>query len=142
MCNGFEIMKQLTEKSKKTALIAYLAVWVICFLAILMSPHDDGGIAFMTMYVVLPIASICVGAVIGYVSHSQKKWLAALFFGAMNMLCAAAFPILNSGFKVKEIVTYYDAADIPMFLFFALAAIIGILFGHIKMKNEKRKNNK
>ena len=135
-------MKQLNEKSKKTATVLYLAVWAVCFIAILLFPHDDGGIAFMTMYIVLPIASVCAGAVTGYVTQSPKKWLAALFFGAMNMLCAAAFPILSSGFKVKEIVNYYSFDDIPMFLFFALAAALGILFGHIKMKNEARKKNK
>ncbi|MBR0412894.1 MAG: hypothetical protein IJI47_04950 [Eubacterium sp.] len=135
-------MKELSEKAPKRAMIAYVVIWAVCFATILLSPHDDGGIAFITMYIVLPITALCVSAVIGYVSQNKSKWLTALLFGVMNLLCAAAFPILNSGFNVKEIVTYYDFADLPMLIFFTTAALFGLLFGHIKMRHEKRKANK
>ncbi|MBQ9517447.1 MAG: hypothetical protein IJR60_05165 [Eubacterium sp.] len=135
-------MKKLNEKSAKYAMIVYAAVWAICFVAILLSPHDDGGVAFITIYIALPIASVCTCAVVGYVSKKPLKWLTALFCGVMNLLCAAAFPILNSGFKVKEIVTYYDLADLPMLIFFSTAALFGLLFGHVKMKKEERKAQK
>lgn len=78
-------MKELSEKAPKRAMIAYLVIWAACFAAILLSPHDDGGIAFITIYIVLPIAAVCVAAIIGYKVTKPAKWLAALFFGHIKM---------------------------------------------------------
>ena len=128
-------MKRNTNRNKLIAISSYLLIWTFAMIVFwLFTDGSDGmGYSLMFMYIILPVTTFVVSAVIGKNNFWGKgKWAFTLFFGIMYMLAEyGTFSMANN--------IAFNKLNTPEWGMIAAGAIIsaiGMLLG--SLRNQKR----
>ena len=133
------VVKSNTNRNKIITILSYLLIWAFAMIVFwfFTSGSDAMGYSLMFLWIILPVATFIVSAVIGKNSFWGKgKWAFTLFLGAMYMLAEyGTFKMANSIAFNK-----LNAPELGMIAAGAIISAIGMAAG--SLCNKKRHSQK
>ena len=131
-------VKSKTKLSKIILLGVYLLIWAISEIVfwLVMEPSDATGYAIMFVWILMPVTTFAVSAVIGKNSYfGRLKWLVPLVMGIMYML------VPYSTFSASNMAAFhvFRWPDFPMLPIGAAISLAGILLGNLISRKQAKK---
>ena len=132
------VVKSTNKKNKLMTLLSYLLIWAVSMIVFwcFTGGSDAMGYSLMFLWIILPVTTFTVSAVIGKNDFwGTGKWAFSLFFGAMYMLAEyGTFSMANNLAFGK-----LNPPEWGMFAAGAMISAVGMLAGTLFRKARHRR---
>lgn len=132
------VVKSTAKKNKLMTLLSYLLIWAVSMIVFwcFTGGSDAMGYSLMFLWIILPVTTFTVSAVIGKNDFwGTGKWAFSLFFGAMYMLAEYGTFSMANNLAFGKV----NPPEWGMFAAGAMISAVGMLAGTLFRKARHRR---